>query len=187
MTPNSATPEKIKLDFYPIKSKNSEEQTYTKEKTRFFLKGYAFDKKKENIKGTVALLEKNIPDILIEKTMTNEEKLSIDLNADRARNYFLALYTVSQRTGEIIGYQSKKLYKIAKDIIITDTNSYENEYNNNLNLDFKVASDIKKSHLLIQITNLDDGESVTLKAKINNDEYEGQNKVLIPIKLWRRN
>ena len=180
MTPNSATPEKIKLDFYPIKSKNSEEQTYTKEKTRFFLKGYAFDKKKENIKGTVALLEKNIPDILIEKTMTNEEKLSIDLNADRARNYFLALYTVSQRTGEIIGYQSKKLYKIAKDIIITDTNSYENEYNNNLNLDFKVASDIKKSHLLIQITNLDDGESVTLKAKINNDEYEGQNKVLIP-------
>ena len=180
MTPNSATPEKIKLDFYPIKSKNSEEQTYTKEKTRFFLKGYAFDKKKENIKGTVALLEKNIPDILIEKTMTNEEKLSIDLNADRARNYFLALYTVSQRTGEIIGYQSKKLYKIAKDIIITDTNSYENEYNNNINLDFKVASDIKKSHLLIQITNLDDGESVTLKAKINNEEYEGQNKVLIP-------
>ena len=177
---NKDNKNKINIDFYPIKSKNSEEQNYVKEKTRFYLKGYTFDKKKESVKGTIAFLEKNIPDILIEKSMNSEEKLSINLDANRLINYFLALYTVSQRTGEIVGYQAKKLYKIAKDIIITDDNSYENEYNNNLVLDFKVHPDVTKSHLLIQITDLDDGESVTIKASVDNKIYEAQNKVLIP-------
>ena len=180
MTADATNQQKVKIDFYPIKSKDLEEQNYVKEKTRFYLKGYAFDKKKEGIKGTVALLEKNIPDILIEKNMANEEQLSLSLDANRAKNYFFALFTVSQRTGEIIGYQAKKLYKIAKDIVITDYNSYENEYNNDLILDFKVSPDVTKSHLLIQITDLDDGESVTIKATIGNDVYEAQNKVLIP-------
>ena len=172
--------EKIKIDFYPIKSKGLEEQNYVKEKTRFYLKGYAFDKKKEGIKGTIALLDKNIPDILIEKNMNSEEQLTINLDASRAKNYLFALFTVSQRTGEIIGYEAKKLYKIAKEIIITDYNSYENEYNNNLNLDFKVSPDVTKSHLLIQISDLDDGESVTIKATVDNKVFEAQNKVLIP-------
>ena len=180
MTADATNQQKIKFDFYPIKSKSLEESNYVKEKTRFYLKGYAFDKKKEGIKGTVALLEKNIPDILIEKNMGNEEQLSISLDANRAKNYFFALFTVSQRTGEIIGYQAKKLYKIAKDIVITDYNSYENEYNNDLILDFKVSPDVTKSHLLIQITDLDDGESVTIKATIADKVYEAQNKVLIP-------
>ena len=43
--------------------------------------------------------------------MANEEQLSLSLDANRAKNYFFALFTVSQRTGEIIGYQEKKLYK----------------------------------------------------------------------------
>ena len=180
LTPNAANPEKIKIDFYPIKSKNSDDQSYVKEKTRFYLKAYTFDKKKEFIKGTVALFEKNQPNILKEINMNNEDKLSMEFDTNRINNYFLALFTISQRTGEIIGYQAKKLYKIAKDIIITDFNSYENEYNNDLELDFKVASDVKKSHLLIQITDLDDGESLTIKASIGNIEYTGQNKVLIP-------
>ena len=180
MLANAANPGKVTIDFYPIKSKDSDEKNYVNEKTRFFLKGYAFNKKKEGIKGTVAFLEKNIPDILIEKNMNNEEKLSIDFDANRLNNYFLALFTVSQRTGEIVGYQAKKLYKIAKDIIITDDNSYENEYSDNTAVDFKVHQDVTKSHLLIQITDLDDGESVTLKATINNAVYEAQNKILIP-------
>ena len=177
---NIANKEKISLDFYPIKTKKLEESSYVKEKTRFYLKGFAFDKKKEGIKGTVSLLDKNIPDILIEKNMVNEDKLTINLDANRAKNYFFALYTISQRTGEIIGYQVHKLYKIAKDIVITDTNTYENEYNNNLALDFKVANEITKSHLLIQITDLDDGESLTIQATVNGEVFEAQNKVLIP-------
>ena len=183
---NDANANNIIINFSPIKTKKNGEQNYINEKTRFYLKAYSFDKKKEFIKGTVALLDKNVPSFLEEKTMSEnaENKLKMNINIDSENNnYFFALYTISEITGEILGYQGKKLYKKAKNIIINDNNSYENEYNNNIILDFKVASDIKKSHLLIQISDLDDGESVTLEALIGNDKnnkYQGQNKILIP-------
>ena len=183
---NDANANNIIINFSPIKTKKNGEQNYINEKTRFYLKAYSFDKKKEFIKGTVALLDKNVPSFLEEKTMSEnaENKLKMNINIDSENNnYFFALYTISEITGEILGYQGKKLYKKAKNIIINDNNLYENEYNNNIILDFKVASDIKKSHLLIQISDLDDGESVTLEALIGNDKnnkYQGQNKILIP-------
>ena len=172
----------IKINFTPIKTRKNSENNYLKENTRFYLKGYPFDKKKEFIKGTVALLDKNIPTILEEKKIINNENdINMNINIDSINyNYFFVLYTISEKSGEILAYEGKKLYKKAKNIIINDNNSYENEYNNDIILNFKVTNDITKSHLLIQISDLEDGESITLKASIgNNFNTQAQNKILI--------
>ena len=172
--------EKIKIDFSPINIKTLDGKTYVNEKTRYFLRGYAFDKKTEGFKGTITYSEKNEPDIFIEKNLNNKGQLSIEFTLNRAKNYLFTLFAFFESTQEIIAYQSKKLYKLAQGIVIKDNNSFENEYNSNLALDFEVSSSMTKSHLLVQITELDDGESITLKATIDKQKYEGQNIIQIP-------
>ena len=172
--------EKMKIEFYPIKIKGLDEKKYTNEKTRYYLKGYAFNKATEGFKATITLSEKNEPDFFVEKNFDNKDQISFDFALKKNNNYLFTLFAVFESTREIVAYQSKKIYKFAENIIITDNNSYENEYNKNLTIDFEVSPDIIKSHLLILITDLDDGESISLKAKVDNEEYEGQNKIQIP-------
>ena len=181
---NEQNKQSLKVTLYPLQYKKNQDTQYTKENTRFLVKIYGFEKSRQKIYDSISLFEYDTPKIYKEKMTNNESELTFDFTIDITTNYFLTFYTVSEKTNEILAYNYKKLYRYPSNIIIDDDHSYENEYNKDISFDFKVADNISKKNLLIEILDFNEEELGTLQAKIGEKIYkpdvDSNNFITIP-------
>ena len=180
---DAADAEKISVNFLPIQYKK-DDGAYTFEKTRFGVKVYEIIKTRQKIYDSIALFEDNLPKMYQEKESTDQNALYFDFKVNTSTNYFLAIYTVSSVTNEILAYQTKKIYRVPNNIIIYDYNSFENEYNKNIDFYVTVDSSVTKNNLLIDVSDFENGELGSVQAVVDGTVYQSttssSNIILIP-------
>ena len=163
----------ITINFYALTTKKIEEVQYTPENTRFILKIFTSNKKKrQKVYETISLFQKTEPDLYFEKNVSYKDSNGdFDFQVDTNKNYFITLYTISNKNYEILSYKNSKISLIPTDIIIDDiNNSYENEFNTEVKLDIIISDNITYNYLEIKISDFDDGKYGTLHARIEGTD-----------------
>ena len=163
----------ITINFYPLKSKKIDEQEFSGENTRYFIKLYPIVKQRQKLYETISLFQSSIPEQFYEKNINyTNDKGYFDFQIDLKQNYFFTVFTISNKNNEIISYKNKKIIRALEDIEIDDENSLENEMDESKIFDVKILKNITKKYLLIKISDFGDGEYGTLYATLEDTIYK---------------
>ena len=171
------------IKFYSLKSEKTGKEL-TLENSRFFVQVFPIVKKRQKIYETISLFEKSTPEIFLEKELKNQNQSDFSFQVDTNKNYFINLFTISNKNNEIIKYKTEKIYRTINEIEIDDEKSFESELNNIQNIEFKISENITKKYLLIKISDFEDGEYGTLYATVWDKIYKSvqpsSNYIIIP-------
>ena len=177
---NDSNISNITINFKPLKYKKSDDN-YNQENTRFYMKLFPITKKAQKIYESISLFE------LMNPILYKEDELftnKFDFQVDPKLNYFLTTYTVSNIINEILSYKSIKIRRVKNDMKIDDNIPFENEYEDEINIELDIDSNITKNYLQIKISGFDDGIYGTLYAKVDEYEYKSvepsNNLIIIP-------
>ena len=163
----------ITINFYALQSKKIEENIYTPENTRFCLKVFCILNSKQKLYETISLFQNNEPDLYYEKNVSYQESNGyFNFQVDTKKNYFITLITISNKNNEILSYKNKKIPLIPKDIIIDDSNSFENQFEKEMIINFQISDNITNNYLEIKISDFEEGEYGTIYATIDNKVYK---------------
>ena len=171
----------ISISYFPLAYKKNEEEYFTQENTRFYIKLFPITKKAQKIYESISLFEYMTPNLFIENENYDNQ---IDFQVDPESNYFLTTYTVSNVTNEILSYKSIKIRRNKTDLNITDIIDFENEYDSEMDIDINVDKNISKQFFQIKISGFKEGEYGTIYAKVDEIEYKSvepsNNIIIIP-------
>ena len=134
--------------------------------------------KKEEIKDTVSLFENNVPDLLYENNVNNEEKSSFNLKVNSSLTYLFALYTISDRSGEIICYKVHKSDEISKETTNIEFKENSSEEIKNITISELIEKEQEQTKEHIETTDLN------IKSNEEDDnEYKNNNALITNFKV----
>ena len=175
----------LTITFKKLQYKLINDSRTFEENSRFFLKVYHVEKKRQKIYNSISIFETK-PVITLEKYVDTQDA-SFEFTVNKNEKYFFTVYTISEKNNEIISYNNKynKLYISDTNIEIDDNKHYENEFNQDKNFEIFIKENISKKLLVVKISNFDDGEYGFLYVHIKDKTYKSihhssQNIVVIP-------
>ena len=152
-----------------LKFKKNDDEGYKEENTRFYMKLFPIEKKSQKIYESISLFESPAPKMYNED-IDNEAKFNFTI--DPESNYFLTTYTVSSEINEIISYKTLKLRRNKTTTNISDETPFANEYEEEININLQVNTNITKKYLQIKVSDFQEGEFGLLIAKLEENEYK---------------